>query len=50
MSVGKASRKKKVSINEALGNQGRYEKELKPSQESPSKGSVQKMTSIITFK
>jgi protein O-mannosyl-transferase len=35
--MGKASRRKKGPINEALGNQGRYEKELQPSQESPSK-------------
>jgi tetratricopeptide (TPR) repeat protein len=47
--MGKASRKKKVSINEVLGNQGRHEKELKPSQKSPSNGSLQKSTSIIMF-
>jgi tetratricopeptide (TPR) repeat protein len=45
MSVGKASRKKKGSINEALVNQGRREKALEPSQESP----AQKATSIIKF-
>ncbi len=28
MPMGKASRKKKVSINKVLNNQGRYEKEL----------------------
>jgi tetratricopeptide (TPR) repeat protein len=49
MSVGKTSRKKKVSTNEALFNQGRREKELKPSQEPPSKASFQKATSIIKF-
>ena len=49
MSMGKASRKKKVSIKEALVNQGRHKKESKPSQESPSKGSLQKTTLIISF-
>jgi len=49
MSVGKASRKKKGSTNEALGNQGRQEKELKPSQQPPSKSNLQKTTSIIAF-
>jgi tetratricopeptide (TPR) repeat protein len=49
MPVGKASRKKKVSTNGALSNQGRHEKESKPSQKSPSKGTLQKTTSIIAF-
>ncbi len=49
MPVGKASRKKKVSINEAPGNRGRLEKESTPSRESPSKGSLQKKTSIIAL-
>jgi len=47
--VGKASRGKQVSINEVLGNQGRQEKELKPSQKSPAKVGLQKTTSIIRF-
>jgi tetratricopeptide (TPR) repeat protein len=49
MFVGKASRKKKDPIHKALGNQGRREKELKPSPESLSKEIRQKTTSIITF-
>jgi tetratricopeptide (TPR) repeat protein len=49
MSVGKASRKKKVSINGALGDLGRREKELEPSRESSSKGSLQKTTPIIAL-
>ena len=48
MLVGKAARKKNVSIHKALGNEGSYEKELKPSQESALKGSLQETTSIIT--
>ncbi len=46
MPVGKASRGKKVSINDVPGSQ---EKEFKPSQESPSKDSLQKTISIIKF-
>jgi protein O-mannosyl-transferase len=49
MSVGKASREKKVPINEALGNQGGHEKELNSSLKSPAKGSLQETTSIVTF-
>ncbi len=49
MPVGKTSRKKKVSINEAQGSQGKDEKELKSSQERPQQVSLQKTTSIITF-
>jgi Flp pilus assembly protein TadD len=48
MPVDKASREKMVSIHKDLGNQGRHEKELKPSPESPSKGSRQKTTARIT--
>ncbi len=47
--VGKASRNKKGSINKVSGNQGRHEKGLKPSQESPSIIGLQKTASIITF-
>ena len=47
--VGKASRKKRCSLYEVLGNQGRHEEELKPSQESPSKVGLQKTVSIITL-
>lgn len=47
--MGKASKGKKGSINEALVNRGKSEKALKSSQESPSKGSLQKATSIITL-
>ena len=47
--MGKASRRKKVSINAVLGNQGRHEKEVEPSQKSPSKVGLQKTTSIINF-
>ena len=47
--MGKASRRKKVLINEVLGKQGGHEKELKPSQKAPLQASVQKTTSIIKF-
>lgn len=47
--MGKASRKKKGSTNEALGNRGKLGKTVKPSQESPLKGGLQKTTSIIAF-
>ncbi|MFI5295249.1 MAG: tetratricopeptide repeat protein [Thermodesulfovibrionales bacterium] len=47
--VGKASRNKKGSINKVPGDQGRHEKGLKPSQESPSIIALQKTASIITF-
>jgi tetratricopeptide (TPR) repeat protein len=47
--MGKAPREKKVSVNEARGHEGRPEKELKPSQESPSKSSLQTPASIIKF-
>src|SRR5208337_4056208 len=46
--MGKVSRKKS-SVSGVLGNQGRDEKELKHSQDSPSKGSLQKSTSSIKF-
>lgn len=42
MIVGKTSKKKKGTTNEVLGNQDRHQKELKPSQESPSTSSLQK--------
>jgi len=47
--MGKASRRKRSSINEAQGNQGKHEKELDPSQKSPSKVGSQKTTSIMKF-
>ena len=47
--VGKASREKRGSINEALVNQGRHKKELNPSLDSPSKGSLQKTSSKAAF-
>jgi protein O-mannosyl-transferase len=49
LSVGKGSRKKKGSINEVLDNQSRHERELEPSQQSPSKVGLQKTTLIIKF-
>ncbi len=45
--MGKASRGKKVSINEAPGNRDRHGKELKSSQQSPSIVGLQKSTAII---
>ena len=47
--MGKASRRKRSSINEAQGNQGKHEKELDPSQKSPSKVGSQKTTSLMKF-
>jgi len=48
--MGKASRSKKVSINEVLGDKGRHEKKLKPPQESPSKVDLQKTSSIMKIR
>ena len=49
ISVGKASRKKVSSIDEARGNQGRHEKKSDSSQELPSKGSLKTNSSIRMF-
>ena len=46
--MGKAS-KKKGPVNEVAGSRGRHEDELKPSQEPPSKSSLQKAASLIKF-
>jgi tetratricopeptide (TPR) repeat protein len=48
--VGKASRKKrKGSINEGLGDDGRHVRESKPWQKSPLKAGLKETSSIITF-
>ena len=49
MPVGKASRKKKGSISEVLGDQGSHERGLNPSQKSASKVDLQKTASVIMF-
>jgi len=47
--MGKASKKEKGSKDRVLVNQGRREKVFKPSQESASKGSLQKTSVRATF-
>jgi tetratricopeptide (TPR) repeat protein len=47
--VGKASRRRKGSIHNGPGSQGRHERGSRLPEESSSRGSLQKTTPIITF-